>query len=80
MADRNSNPLVSEGDPHQTTLNCRAVLEYIAPAVHENDLTGDQKLGRYLILDTVSEALEDLAAVLLPESRRPFSVIDGGKS
>jgi hypothetical protein len=73
-----SNPLVSEGEPYQTTVNCRGVLHFISVAIHENVLTEEQKLGRYLILETVRAALHDVERALEPRGQvRRLEVVNG---
>lgn len=80
MAGRKStnldNPLV-DGVPAQTAHNCKCVLEYIAPAIHENSLSGDQKFGQYLILTAVASALESLEQSLSARPRALQEVVNG---
>jgi hypothetical protein len=61
------NALVSEREPYQTVVNCRAVLHFVSVAIHENARTEDETFGRYLILEAVRDALEDVERAL--ESR-----------
>lgn len=60
------NPLICDGEPYQTTVNCRAVLHFLSPALHENPTGDDEEFGRYLILETIRAALADVQRCLEP--------------
>jgi hypothetical protein len=61
-----NNPLV-DSDVYQTLQQRRCVLAFLADAKHEDGLNDDETFGRYLILETVGNALKSAQDSLCPE-------------
>jgi hypothetical protein len=78
MADRKltTNPLVSDGDDYQTTVNCRSVIQFLANGTHQGSSDAIE-WGRSMVLLSVAEALKSVEHALEPGKRGSLEVVNG---